>query len=99
MIVYGYAKGFRYSSYGTLEVQVRVPGIHGPFTQEEYRGMQVRNYTMDANLPYYQSLILPRNPNDGDVVMLITPNEGSTDFIVLGLTGGSWYDGYVIGQA
>lgn len=98
MIVYGYAKGYKYSSYGALEVQVRVPSIHGPFTQSEYNGKPVRNYTMDANLPYYKSVMLPRNPNDGDVVLLITPTDASTDFIVMGLTGGSWYDGFVIGQ-
>lgn len=93
MIVYGYAKGFMYTGDGTLKVKVRVPSIHGPYKQSEYKGNKVKNYTLDSNLPYYSSLELPRNPNEGDVVMLTTTNERSTDFIVIGLTGGSYSGG------
>ena len=93
MIVYGYAKGFMHTGDGTLKVKVRVPSIHGPFKQSEYNGNKVKNYTKDSDLPYYTSVELPRNPNDGDVVMLSTASDKSTDFIVLGLTGGSYNGG------
>lgn len=93
MIVYGYAKGYQHRSDGTLEVQVRVPSIHGPFKQSEYKGNKVKNYTLDSNLPYYTSVELPRNPNDGDVVMLITSSDKKSEFMVIGLTGGSYHKG------
>lgn len=91
MIVYGYVKSYMYAENGTLKVQVRIPSIHGPFSQSEYIGHRVRNYTADSDLPYYTSVELVRRPNDGDVVMLTTTNDKSSEFVVLGLTGGSWY--------
>jgi len=93
MIVYGYAKGFMHTGDGTLKVRVRVPSIHGPFKQSEYNGQKVKNYTKDADLPYYTSVELTRNPNDGDVVMLLTSNDKSTEFTVIGLTGGTYNGG------
>ena len=91
MIVYGYVKGHKTTSDGAYYVQVRVPSIHGPYRQSEYRGQPVRNYVQDWDLPYYPSSELTRDPNDGDVVMLSSSNEKSSDFTVVGLTGGSYF--------
>lgn len=81
---------------GTYQVQVRIPSIHGPYKQSDYKGKKVKNYITDDKLPYYNSVELRRNPNDGDVVMLMTPNEKTTEFIVIGLTGGSYTGGTVL---
>lgn len=93
MIVYGYVKDYKYTGDGTLMVQVRIPSIHGPYTESGYEGKPVRNYTRDADLPYYISVLLPHLPVEGEVVALTTTNERSTDFMVMGLTGGSYYTG------
>ena len=91
MIINGYVKGYKYAGDGTLMIQVRIPSIHGPMRQKEYRGKQVRGYVIDADLPYYPSLLLPHLPNEGEVVALTSTNESSSKFMVLGLTGGSYY--------
>lgn len=91
MIVNGYVKDYKYAGDGTLLVRVRIPSIHGPVNQREYNGQQVRSYTRDIDLPYYPSLLLPHLPIEGEVVALITPNEKSSEFMVIGLTGGSYY--------
>ena len=93
MIIYGYAKSYRYTSEGTLQVTVRIPSIHGPYKQTDANGKVIRNYTLDDSLPEYPSLLLPQLPNDGDVVALASPNSTSTDWIVIGLTGGSYASG------
>ena len=62
MIVYGYVKGCRYSGDGTLQIQVRVPNVHGAYQLLDYKGKKVRNYTSDADLPWYPSLLLPHMP-------------------------------------
>ena len=80
-----------YDGDGNLLIQVRIPSVHGPMDQKEYNGQQVRNYTRDQDLPYYPSLLLPHLPTDGEVVALTTTNSASTEFMVLGLTGGSYY--------
>jgi len=90
-LIYGYAKQYRYTGDGTLEVQVRIPAIHGPFKLSDSRGKLVRNYTRDEDLPFYQSLLLPHLPNPGDVVALL-----SDDLVVVGLTGGSYVSGTMI---
>lgn len=90
MIVFGFVKGYHYSGDGTLLIKVRIPSIHGPYRQKNYQGRQVRNYTTDDNLPYYPSLLLPHTPCEGEVVALSSLNESNNDFIVLGLTGGSY---------
>lgn len=90
MIVNGYVKTYKYAGDGTLMLQVRIPSIHGPVSQREYKGQQVRNYVTDENLPYYPSLLLPHIPNDGEVVALISTNDKNSKFLVLGLTGGSY---------
>lgn len=94
MIVYGYAKSYYYDSRGCMYVQVRIPSIHGAYRQSDYQGQQVKNYTLDENLPYYQSVVLPRTPAEGDVVMLSSMSDGSgSDFVVMGLTGAKYNDG------
>jgi hypothetical protein len=90
MITYGYAKQYYYTNDGTLNIQVRIPSVHGPYSQKEYKGSTVRNYTLDKDLPYYTSLLLDRLPNEGDVVALISTNSSNTEFLVIGLTGGSY---------
>lgn len=90
MIIFGYAKQYYYSGDGTLNIQVRIPSIHGPIDQREYRGQSVRNYTKDNELPYYPSLLLPSLPNKDDVVALATLNDSPNQWLVIGLTGGSY---------
>lgn len=88
MIVYGYAKGFQYTNDGTLQVRVRVPAIHGPYKQTSAKGP----YTRDEDLPWMTSVLLPHVPNEGEVVMLASVNNSnSSDYVVIGLTGGSYY--------
>lgn len=91
MVVHGYVKGYQYTGDGTLMIQVRIPQIHGPMSQREYKGRQVRNYVRDGDLPYYPSMLLPHLPTEGEVVALQTTNSKNTEFIVIGLTGGSYY--------
>ena len=93
MIVFGYAKQYQYTNDGTLMIQVRVPAIHGAFDRTAYRGKAIRNYVDDAVLPYYQSILLPHLPTDGEVVALSAVNTAQNEFIVIGLTGGSYYSG------
>lgn len=92
MIVNGYVKNYQYSGDGTLLIQVRIPSIHGPMDQREYNGQQVHNYTHDQDLPYYPSLLLPHLPTDGEVVALASMDGTSSAFLVIGLTGGSYYN-------
>lgn len=94
MIVYGYVRNYQYAGDGTLMIQVRIPSIHGPMDQKEYKGQVVRNYVQDTDLPYYPSLLLPHLPTDGEVVAVASTNETSSNFIVIGLTGGSYYNNF-----
>lgn len=93
MITFGYAKDYQYTNDGTLMVQVRIPQIHGAYDRSNYRGRAIRNYVMDADLPWYQSILLPHLPNDGEVVALSSINNADNEFMVIGLTGGSYYTG------
>lgn len=93
MIVYGYTKQYQQQGDGTLLIQVRIPAIHGPYNQSQYQGRPVRNYTEDDRLPWYPSLLLPYMPSDGDVVALCSKNDANTDWVVIGLTGGSYSSG------
>ena len=47
MIVYGYVKGVKFSGDGTMQIQVRIPNIHGAFEKANYGGKTIRNYTED----------------------------------------------------
>ncbi len=94
MVIYGYVKNYDYAGDGTFLIQVRIPAVHGPFLQEDAKGMRIKNYTRDEDLPFYPSLILPYTPSEGDVVaMLNIKDSTTTEFIVIGLTGGSYYKG------
>lgn len=93
MIVYGYAKDYQYAGDGTLMVQVRIPPVHGPYDQTEYRGKRIHTYVQDNDLPYYVSVLLPHMPAEGEVVMLASLDDKDTQFVVIGLTGGSYYTG------
>lgn len=93
MIVYGYVKDVKYSGDGTLMLQVRVPNMHGAYAMSDYKGKPVRNYVSDANLPWYPSLILPHEPTEGEVVAMSSLGSSSSDWLVIGLTGGSYNTG------
>ena len=76
-----------------MSIQVRIPQVHGPYAQTDAGGKTLRNYVKDSDLPWYPSLLLPHLPNEGEVVMLQSVNEGKgADYVVLGLTGGSYYN-------
>ena len=83
MITYGYCKGYYYTGDGTLMVRCRIPSIHGPYS----------HYVTDDALPYYPSLLLPHLPNEGEVVAISSLDSGNSNFLVLGLTGASYYTG------
>lgn len=80
-----------YAGDGTLMIKVRIPTIHGPMNQKESKGSVVRNYVKDDDLPYYPSLLLPHLPAEGEVVTLMSKNDKTTELMVIGLTGGSYY--------
>jgi len=93
MIVYGYVKGYKYTGDGTLKVKVRIPNIHGAYFLSDYQGKTVRNYTKDSDLPWYPSLLLPHLPTEGEVVALSSLDNSGSNWLVLGLTGGSYNAG------
>lgn len=93
MIVYGYVKQYQYTNDSTLVIQVRIPSIHGPYKQTDAKGKKIRNYTRDEDLPFYPSLLLPHLPNEGEVVALSSMDSSENDFLILGLTGGSYTNG------
>lgn len=93
MITFGYAKDYCYTGDGTLMIQVRIPSIHGPYRQVNYNGAAIRNYTQDKDLPYYQSILLPHIPNEGEVVALASMNSSNSTWLVIGCTGGSYLSG------
>lgn len=90
MIVYGFAKDYNFDGDGTMKVQVRIPQIHGPYRQENSRD----RYTQDKDLPWYTSLLLPNYPAEGDVVVLESTNSSvSSQFLIIGMTGGNYHNG------
>lgn len=93
MVINGYAKDYMYTGDGTLMIKVRIPAIHGAYNQSEYKGGVIRNYVLDSDLPYYPSVLLPHLPSEGEVVMLMATEEKAYNFVVIGLTGGSYYTG------
>lgn len=90
MVTYGYVMQHEYRDDGTLMVKVRIPSIHGPYSQLEYSGQKIRNYVRDDDLPWYPSVLLTHIPNKGDVIALLATSEANREFIVLGLTGSSY---------
>ena len=93
MIVYGYVKDYKYSGDGTMLIQVRIPNIHGAYNISDYGGKPMRNYVADVDLPWYPSLLLPHIPNSGEVVALSSLDSTSSNWLVIGLTGGSYNAG------
>lgn len=93
MIVYGYVKDFKYSGDGTMLIQVRIPNVHGAYQKTDYQGKKVRNYTEDKDLPWYPSLLLAHEPTAGEVVALSSLDNSPSNWLVLGLTGGSYNAG------
>jgi len=94
MIVYGYVKGTRYSNDGTFQLQVRIPSIHGPYKQTANTRQR---YVQDTDLPWITSILLPHMPSEGEVAALESVSSAnSSEFIVIGLTGGSYYTGAVL---
>ena len=93
MIVYGYVKAWRYAGDGTMQIQVRVPNVHGAYKISDYKGKKIRNYTDDSDLPWYPSLLLAHIPTEGEVVALSSLDNSASNWIVLGLTGGSYNSG------
>lgn len=93
MIVYGYVKECRYSGDGSFYIKVRIPSIHGPLNQSDYNGQKVRSYTLDKDLPWYPALLMPHMPQEDEVVAIASLNSGNSEFLVLGLTGGSYTSG------
>jgi hypothetical protein len=90
MIVYGFAKDYRYDGDGTLQLKVRIPSIHGPYIQT----LSKQIYIKDKDLPWYNSILLPSLPVEGDVVALANLTDGKgSQFIVIGLTGGNYNNG------
>ena len=86
MVVFGICKGYKIEDDGTTHVKTRIPSIHGPYKQQNTRGI----YTQDKDLPWLPSILLPKEPKEGDVVVLTSMSESnSCDFLVIGLTGGS----------
>ena len=90
MQVNGYVIDVKYSGDGTMFIKTRIPSIHGPMRQEEYRGQPVRNYVLDNDLPYYPATLLPSVPAYGEVVVLSDSAPGSYQFTIIGLTGGNY---------
>lgn len=90
MVIYGIAIDTRYSNSGELEVKTRIPNVHGPMSETEYQGAQVTNYTREADLPWYKSILLPNLPNYGEIVLLDSVNGANNEWVVLGVTGGTY---------
>ena len=90
MIVFGYAIDSKYEASGEFRVKVRIPAVHGPMDQLEYRGKRVTNYTPDSDLPFYASLILPHLPSRGEVVAVATTGDAPSTWLVLGYTGAQY---------
>lgn len=89
-MIYGFAKDYTYDGDGTLKVKVRIPAIHGPYRQE----MSKQKYTLDKDLPWYTSLLMPNFPNEGDVVVLESvTSSNNSQFIIIGMTGGNYHNG------
>lgn len=91
-LVYGYAIEYKYGGDGNLYIKTRIPMVHGPLNQKDYRGQHVRRYVSDADLPYYPSILLPHLPNYGEVVALMSRDPDVSGFIVIGIMGGSYID-------
>lgn len=86
MIIYGIAKSIDNREDGTLWIQTRIPNIHGADDISMYNGQIVRNYVLDDDLPWYQSLLLNKQPSIGDTVALLSINNANNEFLIIGVT-------------
>lgn len=93
MVMYGYAKDYKYTSDGGLLIQVRIPNIHGARNRSDYKGLPIRNYVDDVNLPYYPSLLLKDLPTYDQTVALIPVDSSNSSFLVLGPVSGLYMAG------
>ena len=89
-LMYGYAIDYKYGGDGNLYIRTRIPSVHGPLNQSEYKGKQVRRYVVDGDLPYYPSILLPHLPNYGEVVALMSKEPHLSPILVIGIMGGSY---------
>ena len=89
MTTYGIVKDHYYAGDGTLQVKVRIPSVHGAYSQKEYKGKIPKNYVLDQDLPYIAACLLPHLPKEGEIVAVTSLDDGNTQFLILGLTGGS----------
>lgn len=90
MITFGFAKGYKYAGDGTLMIKVRIPSVHGAYLQSDYKGKTIKNYVADTDLPWYPSVLLPHMPHEGEVVAVSSMDNSNNNFLVLGVTGGSY---------
>lgn len=89
-MTYGFAKEYIFDGDGTMKVKVRIPSIHGPYRQESSK----QRYTLDKDLPWYTSVLMPNYPNEGDVVVLESLTSSmNSEFIIVGMTGGNYHNG------
>ena len=93
MIIYGYAKEYRYTGDGTLLIKCRVPLMHGPYNYNDFKGTIPKRYVQDKDLPFYPSVLLPSLPIEGDVVALCALDGGNEHFLIIGLTGANYNSG------
>lgn len=93
MVIYGYAKDYTYEGVGNLMIRCRIPSIHGPYNYNDFKGTRPKRYVKDEDLPYYPSVLLPYLPIEGNVVALMSLDEGNNQFIVIGLMGSTYNSG------
>ncbi|MBP5433649.1 hypothetical protein [Ruminococcus sp.] len=93
MITFGYVKDHQYANDGTLMIKIRIPSVHGAYDRSQYRGKTIHNYVEDSELPWIPSVLLPHLPAEGEVAAVAAMDSGLSNFIVLGLTGGSYNSG------
>ena len=87
MITYAFAIAHKYDGDGVLNIQTRIPSVHGPLSESEFRGQQVKNYTKDSDLPWYPSILLPYLPNYGDTIVVTTLDTSTSNLLVIGVMG------------
>lgn len=85
MLTYGIVKNQETKTDNTRWLQIRIPSIHGADSQKQYDGQMIRNYVLDADLPWYQSVYLTPTPKSGDIVVLASTNNSNNEFIVIGI--------------
>ena len=85
MLTYGIVKDYENRTDSTIWIRVRIPSIHGADDIKLYDGRSIHNYVQDKDLPWYQSVYLPKVPSKGDIVALEALNQSNNEFIVIGV--------------